>query len=354
MKIDILSLFPGYFLSPFNESMLKHAQSRGLLTISHTNIRDFSQDKHKKVDDRPYGGGPGMVLMPEPISLALEQVRTAHSKVIYLSPQGQKLTSQKCQQLAQEQHLILLCGHYEGVDERILQQVDQEISVGDYVLTSGASAVILLVDALVRYIPGVLGHELSAQQDSFHHALLDHPHFTRPENFKGEPVPEVLLTGDHEKIAQWRLAASLKNTLQKRPDLYLDYANALSKKGGEGSEVHLCLPVTDYAKMAQFFWRIGHFTIEPLILGALTVTFIPVATFEKPPSGTIIGVDIKELEIINLIYKKLLKTDYLIEKTSSSVSFKDPSGYLWKISYKENRGDCKIYNELKTATDYSL
>jgi tRNA (guanine37-N1)-methyltransferase len=204
MDIDILSLFPDYFSGPFNESILKRARERGLINIRHVQIRDFAFDKHKRVDDRPYGGGPGMVLKPEPI----------------VSAQGELLTAARCRELAQKPHLILLCGHYEGVDDRILEEVDLELSIGDYVLTNGALSAIVVVDAVVRFIPGVLGHPEAAQRDSFEEGILDYPHYTRPEVFEGKQVPEVLLQGNHQEIEKWRKEMALKKTHQARPDLY--------------------------------------------------------------------------------------------------------------------------------------
>lgn len=224
MDIAILSLFPEYFSGPFDESILKRAREKGLINIHHVQIRDFTLDKHRKVDDRPYGGGPGMVLKPEPAVRAVRSVRRSESHVIYLSPQGELLTASMCRRLSQKSHLILLCGHYEGVDERVLEQeVDEEISIGDYVLTNGALAAIVLIDAMARFIPGVLGHPEAADEDSFESGLLDCPHYTRPEQFEGKHVPAVLQNGDHQAIAQWRKEMALKKTYETRPDLYKNY-----------------------------------------------------------------------------------------------------------------------------------
>lgn len=220
MDIEILSLFPEYFSGPFDESILKRARQKGLLNIRHTQIRDFALDKHRKVDDRPYGGGPGMVLKPEPVSRAIRHVRRENSHVIYLSPQGKILTPVKCRELAKETHLILLCGHYEGIDERVLaKEVDEEISIGDYVLTNGALAAIVLVDAVSRFIPGVLGNEETANEESFEEGIFDCPHYTRPEVFEGERVPQVLLDGNHALIDAWRKERALAKTRTVRPDL---------------------------------------------------------------------------------------------------------------------------------------
>ena len=220
MKIDILSLFPEYFRGPFDVSMLKRARENGILEIELVNIRDFAEGKHRKVDDRPYGGGPGMVLKPEPVAKAIQKVKNKVSRVIYLSPQGKILTPAICQRLAREEHLVLVCGHYEGLDERvILNEIDEEISIGDYVLTSGCAPAIILVDAVARFIPGVLGHEEAAYQDSFQQGIFDAPHYTRPEIYEGIPVPDVLKNGNHEEIRLWRRKQALIKTERIRPDL---------------------------------------------------------------------------------------------------------------------------------------
>jgi tRNA (guanine37-N1)-methyltransferase len=218
--IDILSLFPGYFDGPFNESMIKRAKEKEIIKIRLTDIRDFAESRYNRVDDRPYGGGPGMVMMPQPVASAIRYVKTPQSRVIYLTPQGSRLTAAKSRLLAQESHLILLCGHYEGVDQRILDdEVDEELSIGDYVLTNGCLAAIVVVDSVIRFVPGVLGHALAAEEDSFENGLLDCPHYTRPEVFEGHTVPSVLLSGNHQEIAKWRREQALKKTNDIRPDL---------------------------------------------------------------------------------------------------------------------------------------
>jgi tRNA (guanine37-N1)-methyltransferase len=220
IRIDILSLFPQYFQGPLDESMLKRAREKGIIDVRLIDIRDFADNKWRRVDDRCYGGGPGMVLMAEPVVKAIRSVKGAESKVIFLSPQGKTLTAQKAKELAQEKHLVFLCGHYEGIDERALEiAVDEEISIGDYVLTNGCLPALVVLDALARYIPGVLGHEEAALQDSFESGILDWPHYTRPESFEGRVVPPVLLSGDHKKIAEWRQKAALAKTKKVRPDL---------------------------------------------------------------------------------------------------------------------------------------
>lgn len=217
---SILSLFPGYFKGPFDESIIMQAIKKGLIAIDLVDIRDFTEDKHHRVDDRPFGGGPGMVMMPEPVGKAIRSVRRQMSKVIYLSPQGKTLTAAKCRELAQLEHCILLCGHYEGIDERVLErEVDEEISIGDYVLTNGCLAAIVLLDAVIRFIPGVLGHEQAASEDSFEQGRLDCPHYTKPRIYEGMAVPDVLLNGNHQQIAAWRHTAAWTKTRRIRPDL---------------------------------------------------------------------------------------------------------------------------------------
>ncbi len=225
MKIDILSLFPEYFQGPFDVSMVKRAREAGLIEVNQVDIRDFSENKWRRVDDRPYGGGPGMVLCPEPVSKAIRSVKTEKSRVIYLSPQGSPLTASKCEELACVEHLVLLCGHYEGVDERVIRSdVDEEISIGDYVLTNGCVAAIVLVDAVIRFIPGVIGHPDAAKEDSFQNdGLFDGPQFAGPIDFQGDLVPEVLRQGNHAKIRQFRLDEALKKTRRVRPELAEKY-----------------------------------------------------------------------------------------------------------------------------------
>ncbi len=220
MEVEILSLFPEYFRGPFDVSMLGKAREAGLLEIRHIDIRDFTENKHARVDDRPFGGGPGMILCPGPVARAIRSARKVQSHVIYLSPQGTLLTAAKCRELAKKEHLILLCGHYEGIDERVLQkEVHEEISIGDYVLTNGCAAAIVLIDAVARFIPGIIGHPDAVYEDSFQEGVFDFPHYTRPENFEGAQVPPVLLGGNHAEIHKWRKTEAFKKTSRVRPDL---------------------------------------------------------------------------------------------------------------------------------------
>jgi tRNA (guanine37-N1)-methyltransferase len=222
MKIDILTLFPAMFTSPFNESIIDRARSRNLVEINTINIRDYALDKHQQVDDYPYGGGAGMVMKVDVLSRAIDSVKDENSKVIYLSPQGKKLDQKIVSRLAQQTHLILLCGHYEGVDERVINRVDEEISIGDYVLSGGEIAAMVLVDAVTRLIPGALGDEKSSLEESFDGSLLEYPQYTRPRIYEGQEVPEILLSGHHDQIRLWRKKLSLTRTLLKRPDLLLE------------------------------------------------------------------------------------------------------------------------------------
>ena len=218
MKFDILTLFPEMFTS-LKESIIGRAVEKILIEINIVNIRDFSKDKHKKVDDTVYGGGAGMLMMPNVVYDAYNSVKSDKSKVIYLSPQGKKLCQEKVLELSKEQHLILLCGHYEGIDQRVLDKiVDEEISIGDYVLTGGELPAMVLIDSVSRYVDGVLTKG-STDEESFSNGLLEYPQYTRPEVFEGERVPEILLTGHHENIEKWRRLESLKVTFKKRPDL---------------------------------------------------------------------------------------------------------------------------------------
>lgn len=223
MRIDILSLFPEYFKGPFDESIINQARKKGILDIHLIDIRNFADNRHRRVDDRPYGGGPGMVLMPKPTVDAIRSVKTPEAHVVYLSPQGTPLNAAKCRELAQNEHLILLCGHYEGIDERIIEtEVDEVISIGDYVLTDGCIAAIVLLNAVVRFVPGVLGDAHGADIDSFEariEGILEGPQYTRPEVFEDRAVPSVLLSGNHQKIEQWRHAQAREKTRRVRPDL---------------------------------------------------------------------------------------------------------------------------------------
>ena len=224
MILDILTLFPEMFKPVFSESILKRAQEKNIVRINLHYLRKWTQDKRGTVDDKPFGGGPGMVLKPEPIFKALEELRQRDSFVILLSPQGKKLDQQLALELSRKQHIILISGHYEGVDERVREHlIDLEVSIGDYILTCGELPAMVLVDSVLRLLPGVLGNEDANRQESFKDYLLEYPQYTRPAVFKGWKVPQVLLSGNHKDIEKWRLEKSLEKTKMFRPDLYRRY-----------------------------------------------------------------------------------------------------------------------------------
>jgi tRNA (guanine37-N1)-methyltransferase len=223
MRIDILTLFPEVCRAPLNESMMKRAQENGAVDLRIHNLRDWTTDKHHVVDDAPFGGGQGMVMKAEPIFAAVEELREQNSQVVLMSPQGRRFTQAAACEFSVRPHLIIICGHYEGIDHRVIEHlIDTEISIGDYVLTNGAIAAVVFVDAVVRLLPGVLGHEQSAADDSFSGGLLEGPQYTRPSEFRGWKVPEVLLSGNHAAIAAWRKEQSLERTQKNRPDLLGD------------------------------------------------------------------------------------------------------------------------------------
>ena len=226
MQFDVLTLFPEMF-SVLDVSIIGRAKKNKQIDINLVNIRDFSEDKHNKVDDTPYGGGAGMVMMPDVVYRAYNSLENKeNAKVIYMSPQGKKLNQEKVKELSKENHLIILCGHYEGIDQRVLDKiVDEEISIGDYVLTGGELPAMVLIDSVSRYVEGVLNKE-SIKEESFEKNLLEYPQYTRPEVFEGEKVPEVLLSGNHKEIDKWRKEKSLEITKKKRPDLLKEVQNS--------------------------------------------------------------------------------------------------------------------------------
>ena len=232
MHIDILSLFPEMFPGVFNSSILKKASDREKFTYNIVDFRNYTENKHMKVDDYPYGGGAGMVLTPQPVFDAVADVKNKHKttpRVILMCPQGETFNQQKAEELAKEEHLVFICGHYEGYDERIREHlVTDELSIGDYVLTGGELGSMVVVDSVVRLLPEVLGNKESATEDSFSTGLLEHPHYTRPADFRGMKVPDILLSGDHAKIKNWRKEESLKRTYLRRRDLLENYT--LSKE----------------------------------------------------------------------------------------------------------------------------
>jgi len=223
LAIDVITIFPGMLKGFLGESMLKRAARQGLVRIRVIDLRRFAKGKHRTTDDRPYGGGPGMVMKPEPIFEAVESVAEPGAKVILMTPQGRKFSQAVAGELARERHLVFVCGHYEGVDERVSEAlVNDEISIGDYVLTNGVLPAAVVIDAVTRLIPGVLGGEGATEQESFRESLLEYPQYTRPPEYRGMKVPEILLSGDHEEIARWRREQALARTRRRRPDLLND------------------------------------------------------------------------------------------------------------------------------------
>ena len=220
MRVDILTLFPEICRAPLEQSMMKRAQASGALELHIHNLRDWATDKHRMADDAPFGGGQGMVMKPEPVFAAVESLRREKSSVLLMTPQGRHFSQPVAAELSSHPHLIIICGHYEGIDHRVVEHlVDAEISIGDYVLTNGAIAAVVVVDAVVRLLPGVLGHERSAADESFSEGLLEGPQYTRPAEFRGWKVPDVLLSGNHAEIAAWRKERALERTQLNRPDL---------------------------------------------------------------------------------------------------------------------------------------
>ena len=220
MQIDIITLFPDIFFGPFSESIIGRAISRGIVKINSVNLRDYTEDKHRTVDDTPYGGGPGMLMKAEPLFKAVEDYRKNDSYVVLTTPQGEPYKQKTAEELSQKKHLLFICGHYEGVDERVRTNlVDREISIGDYVLTSGNLPAMVIIDSLVRLLPGVLGDYESVKDESFAADLLEYPQYTKPADFKGLKVPDVLLSGNHKLIRNWRKEQALIRTKERRPDL---------------------------------------------------------------------------------------------------------------------------------------
>jgi tRNA (guanine37-N1)-methyltransferase len=220
VKIAVLTLFPGMFAGPLDESIVKRAREAGLLELTLHNLRDYAHDRHRTVDDRPFGGGPGMLLKPEPLFEAVEKLARETTRVILLSPSGRTFNQAIARELAQLDDLLLISGHYEGFDERVREQLaDDELSIGDYVLTNGALPAMVIVDAVTRLLPGALGDDTSSHEESFSHGLLEYPQYTRPAEFRGMKVPEVLLSGNHAQIAKWRAERANARTKERRPDL---------------------------------------------------------------------------------------------------------------------------------------
>jgi len=226
LRIDIVTLFPDVFFGPFAESIIGRAIKDRIVSIDTVNPRDFTEDKHRTVDDTPYGGGPGMLMMADPLFRAIESCRKEGSCVVLTSPKGERFSQKMARELSREKHLIVVCGHYEGIDERVREKlINREISIGDYVLTSGNIPAMVIVDSVVRLLPGVLGDDASSEEESFSNDLLEYPQYTRPVEYRGMKVPDILLSGNHKLIKEWRREQSIKATKEKRPDLYKEFLN---------------------------------------------------------------------------------------------------------------------------------
>lgn len=327
MLIDTISLFPEYFRSPLNVSILKRSQEKGLVQIRHTNLRDFGIGLHQQVDDKPFGGGGGMVLKPEPIFNALDQVCDSSSHVVFLSPQGKKLDSNKALELSNKKHLVLLCGHYEGIDQRVIDhRVDEELSVGDVVLSNGCLAALVLLDAVIRLIPGVLGNESSAKEDSFRDKKFDFPHYTRPSEYKSHKVPDILLEGDHLKVEHWRLEQAIAKTKLIRPDLHMQYLEDTL------SDLCLSLPVKDLKKSFALYRKIFRdVKLEEqkvkIRLGQTVVQFYLGEPLKQEP----FVVSLEEKEFSKALYELKKKHSFKDQPREDLVIFEDHDGYLWGL-----------------------
>ena len=333
MFIEVLSLFPEYIKGPLDESILRRAIQSGLLRVSSGDIRDFSKEKNDRVDERPYGGGPGMVMMAEPIASAIRASRQLHSKVIYLSPQGKPLTPTLARELSSYDHLVLLCGHYEGIDQRVIESdVDLEVSIGDYVLTNGCLAALVMIDVIARYIPGVLGHEAAASEDSFEEGVFDCPHYTRPFEFEGKKVPEVLLSGDHEKIKKWRKARSFEKTRAYRPDLIAEKA-LLKETVSQVPLQQIVEPSYHFSKSCGFYEKL--FDVAPIIDSDRADFFLEEMVFslfrvyEPVNSHSMITFSCSQNKIIYMV-RRFGKKDEVASR-EQGVSLLDPDGRIIKL-----------------------
>ena len=332
VEIELLSLFPSYVESPLQESILKRAIQKGLLAVRTTDIRAFSTNKHHRVDDRPFGGGPGMLLMPEPVSKAIASVRRPNSKVIYLSPQGTPLNAQLAKELAKESHLILLAGHYEGVDQRVIdEEVDLEVSIGDVVLTNGCLAALVLFDALSRFIPGVLGHSEAASSDSFEDGLLECPHYTKPVTFHEMSVPQVLLGGHHKEISHWKKEQQILRTVEVRPDLL----SQLIEQEERVQKPSCTLFSHEMAMLKKWYKQIGPieevsaFSGFCVAMDSLSLFFLP----SPSSSWATIQVQVNEFALRKL--KKNIRQSFpssIVRETESKLVLLDPEKRLLHFS----------------------
>jgi tRNA (guanine37-N1)-methyltransferase len=358
MRFDILSLFPDYFRGPFDESILRRASEKGALEIAQVDIRDFAEGKHRQVDDRPYGGGPGMVMMAEPVVKAIQSVKKPQSRVVYLSPQGAPLNAKKCKDLASYDHLVLLCGHYEGIDQRVLDnEIDEEISVGDYVLTNGCLAAIVLVDAVSRFVPGVIGHDHSAMEDSFEDGILDWPHYTRPRSYNGAVVPQVLLDGSHRDIDEWRLAVALEKTKSRRPDLFLQHCLKQEEcleeiKSGrmetQGvSQITLGVKKLDdavkfYRKKVAFSLLTQTETKATFAVGKQQLCLVVEKSQRLETETNLFELETFSQPSFKALLRRLKEKATVLfdcEGAVSTIAFSDPDGHQWAVHLRENNDD---------------
>lgn len=336
MQIDILTLFPGYFETPLKESMIKRALDKNLVSIKVHGLREFAEDKHQRVDDRPFGGGAGMVLKPEPLLKGIRHLKQENTYVVLLSARGKLLNAKRCRSLAQKGHVLLITGHYEGVDERVLDEVDEEISIGDYILTNGAPAAMVVVDSVVRLIPGVLGNALGTIHESFEQGLLEHAQYTRPAYFEGKKVPDILLGGNASKIVAWQSEDAVEKTKCNREDLYFAY---MAQGDGDFS---LVLGVQTLAASVKFYKAIG-FTLEKREETRAFLRFQDLGIVLVVGRGQIDGASMYRLSVDSRLFlrtqTRLQKVGLLEGSDGQKVFFRDIDGHRWVIfdSEKERK-----------------
>ena len=335
LRVDLISLFPRYFDSPLGETILGRAIRRGLIECRTVDLRHFGEGKRRQVDDRPFGGGPGMVLMARPLSLAIDAARRPSSHVVHLSPQGAPLTPAIARRLSLESHLILVCGHYEGVDERVIRhKVDEEVSIGDYVLTNGCLAALVLLDALSRFIPGVLSEE-SLLGESFEEELFDGPHYTQPEVFEGEAIPPVLRSGNHALIKRWRRRQAVVKTAKRRPDLLAGYLTKCWDElpTPESKVKNLTLFVEDLDRATRFYRTVLKFRsrcLDPsralISLGSSRILLI-----EGEPVPTELRIDLPTTSFNALLSPRAAAPLALALHHERQIELRDPDGHQWVI-----------------------
>ncbi|WP_194844011.1 tRNA (guanosine(37)-N1)-methyltransferase TrmD [Candidatus Clavichlamydia salmonicola] len=354
IEIEIISLFPNYFQGPFDHSIISKAKQAGLVSITHHDLREYGVGVQRQVDDRVYGGGPGMILKPEPLLAVLSELKKDDSYVVLMSPQGKLLDANKAKELALKPHLIFICGHYEGIDERVrIKEVDEEVSIGDYVLTNGALASIVVIDALLRFVPGVIGNVEAVKEDSFENGLFDAPHYTRPVEIDGMTVPAVLLEGNHKEIVLWRKQQAIEKTSRERPDLYFSFClNAFhnekleSIKDTKFSFEGVVLFVKDLAHSKNFYEKIlGFHFIESkddqisFVFGTVGMLHLKQSE-EKVVSDSVIRVinlgNQRDFAYLCSLLQKKCKIKPVLDICGSrkQIFFRDPDGYQWAVILK--------------------